>query len=297
MRAWAILVVLALAGCAGPGSDDPAPDGGNGVVTTPTTIGPPLVFGGVVRDATTGALLANATVRIDLAQHQPCERQGIGWASWEPAIANGTWGPFEVPRPRSDDVAFFVHAMAPGYTTNDKFIGAVAARGDIQHTTIVLHPDAEIVGTAPPGTLVALDTPRFPRVELASANGTFRFAKARVAEAAFVAATDDPFHSRVAAPANVTVPAAQARGWLLEGIVKGPTGAPLAADVVAWNGTALWSVARAGESGAFAMPLAAAPASLLLHARTADGHFGGVLSLEINGPPALRETILAKALC
>jgi hypothetical protein len=88
-----------------------------------------------------------------------------------------------------------------------------------------------------------------------------------------------------------------ARGWLLEGTLKGPTGAPLAADVAAWNGTQLVSVARAGDNGIFALPLAPRPIALRIEAHTGDNHFGGALTLEIHGPPALRETLLMYALC
>lgn len=294
------LLLGALSGCVLPWDGDPGdapPDITQPTGGPPPPVGPPLRFGGTLVDAVSGALLADATVRVDLSQALPCGNQGIGWSSWHPPAANGTWGPLEVPRPRSDDVAFFVHAMAEGYTTNDTFIGAAQARGDIRNMTLVLHPRAAVEGVAPPGTLVALDAPPFPRVAHANASGAFRFPGARVVDASLVAATDDPHREVVAAPANVTVPQAQARGWLLEGIVKGPTGAGIAADVVAWNGTRLWSVARSNDAGAFAMPLTAAPAALRIEARTSDGHYGGVLSLAIQGPPALRETILAKALC
>ncbi|HUR68556.1 MAG TPA: hypothetical protein VM370_04860 [Candidatus Thermoplasmatota archaeon] len=297
---WAALLGLVLfaSGCTllprddgsgGLGLPDPTPQ-------SPAPVGPPLVFGGAVLDARDGAPL-NATVRVDLAQVQPCGRQSVGWSSWEAAAPEGRWGPIEVPRPRSDDVAFFVHASAAGYAENATFIGPTQARGDIGNMTVLLHPEADISGTAPPGTIVALDAPTFPRVTVANASGAFRFPHARSAPAVLVAATDVPYRQLAAAPADVSVPASSARGWLLEGSVKGATGAPLAADVVAWNGTVLVSAARASEAGAFALPLAPEPISLRLEARTADGRFGGVRSVELAGPPALRETMLATALC
>ena len=289
-----LLVLLVLPGCV----RDEIPEGPSSTPPpgTPEPAAPPLRFGGRVVDVLTREVPANVTVRIDLAQELPCGRPGIGWASWEAPVENGTWGPVEVPRPRSDEVAFFLRASAPGYTTNDTMIGPAQARGDIGNLTLQLHPDAAIQGRAPPGTLLALDAPPFPRVVVADANGSYAFPRARVVEAAFVAAVDTPFRARVAAPAEVDV-AAAGRGWTLEGSVRGPTGAPLAADIVAWNGAELWSVARSSETGAFTMPLAPEPAELRLHARTSDGRFGGVLRLEVNGPPALRETLPTQPLC
>jgi hypothetical protein len=137
----------------------------------------------------------------------------------------------------------------------------------------------------------------FPRFAVVGANGTFSFADARVEEAWLVAATDVPFARLVRAPASVEVAAAQGRGWLLEGVVKNADGAALAADVVAWNGSALVSAARAGPSGVFALPLPPRPAELRIEARTGDNHFGGSRAIEVEGPPALRETIVAGALC
>jgi len=290
----AVALVLLLAGCATPAPFEPD------VATTPhrpTPIGPPLRFGGIVKDAVTLEPVAHAAVRLDLAQTLPCGRQGVGWTSWQPPQANGTFGPLEVARPRSDDVAFFLHARADGYAPNATFIGPAQARGDLGNMTVLLHPDAAIEGRAPPGTLLALDAPPFPRVALADANGTFRFPQARAADATLVAATDVPFVTTVRPPAQVEVERDAARGWTLEGVVKGPTGAPVAADVVAWNGTRLESVARSGASGAFAMPLPPRPAELRIEARTADNSYGGVLTLDLKGPPALRETVLVKPLC
>lgn len=289
------LVALLLAGCSTPAGED-------GILrptlpTPPSPVGPPLVFGGTVRDAASGDIVTAASVRIDLAQALPCGRQGVGWSSWEPPQANGTFGPLEVPRPRSDDVAFFLHAKAQGYTANATFIGPQQARGDLRNLTVLLHPDASVAGSAPAGTLLALDAPGFPRVTVAAANGTFAFPAARVAPAKLVAGTDVPYETRVTPPARVDVPEVEARGWTLEGSVKGPSGAPVAADVVAWNGTELVSVARAGASGVFTLPLAPKPQTLRVEARTSDNHLGGVLQLDVQGPPALRETVLAKPLC
>ena len=291
---WVVLAIL-LAGCTTPDGDEPIfrP----GTPTAPSPIGPALVFGGIVRDAATNEPIPDAFVRVDLSQALPCGRQGIGWSSWEPPHEGGAFGPLEVPRPRSDDVAFFVHARADGYSPNATFIGPAQARGDLGNLTLLLHPNASVEGTAPPGTLLALDAPTFPRLALASADGRFEFPNARVVPAQLVAATDTPFITVATAPATIEVPRIEARGWTLEGSVKGPSGAPLAADIVAWNGTKLVGVARAGASGAFALPLAPEPASVRIEARTSDNQFGGVLTLDVNGPPALRETILAKALC
>lgn len=296
---WAlgILIVLLLAGCTRFPGQEPEGPIDTGLPPPPTPAGPPLVFGGVVRDAATGALVPQAYVRLDLAQAQPCGRQGVGWTSWEPAQANGTWGPLEVPRPRSDDVAFFLHVLAEGYSENATFIGPTQARADISNLTVIIHPDASVEGSAPPGTLVALDAPGFPRVTLASANGTFVFPGARAANATLVAGTQTPYATLVRAPSRLEIPEAAERGWILEGVVKGPTGAPLAADVVAWNGTALASVGRASENGVFTLPLAREPASLRIEARTSDNHYGGALQIDIAGSPAVRETILAKARC
>lgn len=297
MRVAALVIAaLLLAGCFRDAGDDAGPVSPS-APTGPGSSGPPLRFGGRLVDAATGEALAAATVRLDLAQTLPCMRQGVGWRSWEIPVANGTFGPLEVPRPRSDDVAFFLHAYADGHSENATFIGPTEARGDIGNLTVRLHPDASVSGRAPPGTLLALDAPGFPRVAVADANGTFRFAHARVADAAFVGAVDVPLRTTVRAPAEVDVAPSEARGWTLEGAVRSPTGAPLAADVVAWNGTTLWSVARASDAGAFAMPLPPEPAQLRIEARTADGHHGGVLTLDVRGPPALKETILARELC
>lgn len=296
LRASAVIVGLVMiSGCATPAGEDGILR--PGTPSAPTPIGPALVFGGVVRDALTNETIRDATVRIDLAQALPCGRQGIGWTSWEPPHDNGSFGPLEVPRPRSDDVAFFLHAKAPGYSANATFIGPAQARGDLRNLTVILHPNATLEGTAPPGTLLALDAPIFPRVAVAGADGSFSFPNARVVAAKLVAGTDVPYETLVTPPARVDVPDVEARGWTLEGSVKGPTGAPIAADIVAWNGSALASVARTSASGAFALPLAPEPQTLRIEARTSDNQYGGVLQIEIKGPPALRETLLVKPLC
>lgn len=297
MRALAAgLVLLLLAGCVGNG-DEPLVPSRNGPSGPPEPIGPPLRFGGTLVDALSGAALANATVRIDLAQVQPCARQGIGWSSWEVPYQEGRFGPFEVPRPRSDDVAFFVHALAPGYSENATMIGPAEARGDLANLTLVMHADHAVRGRAPPGTLLALDAPGFPRLALADANGTFSLEHARVVPSWLVADTPTPHREIVAAPAEVEVPANATRGWRLEGTVKSPSGAPLAADIVAYNGTMLVGVARSSATGAFALPLAPEPMRVSIVARTPEGHLGATLALDIAGPPALRQTLLAKALC
>ena len=297
-RALALLLALALGGCLGFGDpDEPLLPDTERLPMTPTPAGPPLVFGGTLVDARTGAPLTNATVRIDLAQVQPCSRQGIGWTSWDAPVDGARFGPIEIARPRSDDVAFFLHARAPGYAENATMIGPAEARGDIRNLTLVMHPDAAIAGRAPPGTLVALDAPVFPRLALADAEGVFRFPSARVVEATLVADTPHPHRAVVAAPAELDIVDNGSRGWTLEGLVKGPSGAPLAADVVAFNGTTLVGVARSGESGTFSMPLPPEPMGVRVVARTADARYGATLVRDLDGPPALRETLLARALC
>ena len=287
-------MVLLLAGCLGSGEDASPVDT---TLSPPTPSGPPLRFGGFVVDAVTGEPVAGASLRLDLAQVRPCGQQGIGWTSWELDASEGRFGPLEVPRPRSDDVAFFLHAEGPGYSVNKTFIGPAQARGGTGNLTVALHPDVGVVGRAPPGTLVALDGPPFPRVTVADEAGDFAFPHARAVDAALVAAVDVPLRAIVRPPAELLVEASDERGWVIEGVVKDEEGAPVAADVVAWNGSALWSVARSSSSGSFSMPLAPEHAALRIEARTGDQRLGGVLVLEIQGPPALRETIVARALC
>lgn len=291
----ALLAALVASGCLF--TEDPPEQAPATPPTAPTREWPPLVFGGTVVDAITGAP-AVARVQLSLAQTLPCGRPGIVWSQWHiPQDANGTYGPYEVPRPRSDDVAFFLDVRGEGYGDNVTFIGPAQARAGIGNMTVVLHPRASIEGSAPPGTLVALGHPGFPRIAVANETGRFAFADARAFPSPLVAAVDVPVRADVAAPAELDVEAAPERGWRLEGSVKGPTGAGIAADVVAYAEGALWSVARSSDTGAFAMPLPREPVDLRLEARTPDGRLGGAKALEVNGPPALRESILMRALC
>lgn len=289
----ALLLGAGLAGCARDGGEAPLPS----TETVPTRPQlPPLRFSGEVVDALSGSPVADAAVRVDLAFTRPCQRPGVVYQGWSvPVDGDGRYGPFEVARPRSDDVAFFLQVTAPGYSQNLTYVGPTIEQ-DLFHT-VVLHPKASIVGTAPVGTIVALQDVRFPRLALADASGRFAFDDARVVEAHLVAATDVPVRLRVAAPAELTINASAARGWVLEGFTRGPTGAPLAADIVAWNGTRLHSAARSGENGFFALPLPPEPVSLLIEARTETGQYGGTKRVELSGPPALRETVVLRALC
>lgn len=289
----ALLAAPFLAGCAGDEGEAPLPST-ESVATRPTL--PPVRFSGAVIDALAGASVGDASVRLDLAFTKPCQRPGIVYQGWGiPADANGRYGPFEVARPRSDDVAFFLHVSAPGYSPNLTYVGPTPET-EIFHT-VVLHPVASVSGTAPPGTLLALQDTRFPRVALADASGNFSFENARVVEADLVAGTESPTRLRVAAPTEVVIHASAERGWMLEGFTRGPTGAPVAADVVAWNGTSLASVARSGENGFFSLPLPREPASYLVEARTETGHHGGSKRVDVAGPPSMRETVVLRALC
>lgn len=294
-----LALVLPLAGCTLPGQGGGTPTTTGPTATTPVPEGPPLVFGGIVRDITTGAAMGNATVRIDLAQKQPCQREGIVWASWptDVAAATGRFGPLQVPRPKSNDVAFFVHATAEGYNDKSLFIGAAEARGDIGNLTLNITPTVTLEGSAPPGTVIAVEDAPFPRIEVAQATGAFVFEEAPALEASFVAATDVPFTTRVHAPENVTVLAPNGTGWRFEGRLVSASGAPTAADIVAWNGPALWSAARAGENGIFVLPLAPQSAMLRIEARTSDGRLGSTLAQDVQGPPATRATLVMRARC
>lgn len=300
MRVALLLTALLLAGCVGWSRDAPDPAAPS-TATIPVATPPPqepLVFGGLVVDAITRGAIPGAQVRLDLAQTKPCGNQGLGWSSWTPPVQDGAWGPLQVPRPRSDDVAFFLHVGAPGYTANATFIGPAQARGDLGNLTIVLHARAAIEGNATPGTIVALDAPDFPRFTVADETGAWRFEGARVVPAGLVVAESGaPYATTVAAPAVVEPDAARAPGWTLEGSLRSPTGAPLAADVAAWNGTQLWSAGRAGDNGVFVLPLPPEPVALRIEARTADGRFGGARVLNVDGPPATRETIAMRARC
>ncbi|HEX2022543.1 MAG TPA: hypothetical protein VHH36_07505, partial [Candidatus Thermoplasmatota archaeon] len=132
---------------------------------------------------------------------------------------------------------------------------------------------------------------------VADASGRFAFEDARVEERQLVAGTEVPFRTRVTPSAQVDVATNATGGWTLRGIAKRADGAGLAADVVAWNGTTLWSVARANEAGHFALPLPPENVALRVEARTADGHHGGVLARQVNGPPGAVETVLLRPLC
>jgi hypothetical protein len=289
----------ALAGCWHDGDPDAGPTPATG--TPPTEPPPPgakLTFGGVVVDARTGAPLADATVRLDLAQARACRREGVLWNSYALAVdAEGRYGPLELPYPRSDEVAFFLHAEAPGHTENVTFVGPAEARAGTRNVTVVLHPEAALEGRAPPGTLVALAAPGFPRFAVADAEGAFRLEGARVVEAAWAANTEPPSSGRVAPPATLDLADGNETTWRLEGVAKDANGAPQAVDVVAWNGTALASAGRSNAAGVFVLPLAGRPQELLLEARTGDGRLGGTLRVPVEGPPALRQTLLVRPLC
>ncbi len=291
-----------LSGCTLPWDDES--NDGTPVVRPPTTptpvdTGPPIIWGGTLLDARDGSPITTAVVRLDLSQTQPCRRQGVGWSSFSlPVHENGTFGPIETARPRSDDVAFFLHVTAPGYSENATFIGPTEARAGTDNITVILHPEATVEGRAPPGTVVALAAPPFPRLTVADADGRFAFANARVVEADFVAATDTPFITRVIAPATLDVPQVSETSWRLEGNLRTSSGQSVAADVVAYqNGTRLVSAARASDTGTFVLPLPSEPGAYRIEARSPDGRWGGLKLLELNGPPSLRENVLVHALC
>jgi hypothetical protein len=303
VRAAALLLVaLALGGCTGGGGGGPFV-GGPGSITPPPTDDPrfpPLHFGGVVVDALGGSPVRDAEVHLDLAAQVPCRQEGIVWQQAAINVTSflGSFGPYEAQRPRTDDFAYFLHVNAPGYAENVTFIGPAEARGDLGNLTVVLHPDAAVEGAAPPGTVVALDAPGFPRLAAADANGAFAIPHARVLPASFVADVDMPVVARVAAPANLTIRAANATGWRVQGTVHASSGAALPADVVARdaNGT-LVGAARAADDGLFTMSLAPAPADLTLQAWTEDGHFAGSLAVSLDGPPATRFALVARPQC
>lgn len=295
-----VLATLVTTGCFGLGGGEEEPWY---PTTRPTPASPPpqepLFFGGVVIDTLTGEPVADASVRIDLAQTRPCRNQGLGWSSWEPPVAeDGSWGPFEIARPRSDEVAFFVHVFAPGYAENTTYVGFDEARGDLANLTFLMHRDAAIEGVAAPGTIVALDAPGFPRFTAANESGGWRFDQARVVPATLVIAdVDAPVRTEASAPGKVEANATTNRTWLLQGVLRTAAGAPLAADVAAWNGTKLWSAGRAGENGLFVLPLPPEPVTLRIEARTQGNAYGAVRVLEVNGAPAVREALIARSLC
>lgn len=298
-RAWALIVVaLSVAGCL---YSERVPERPPTPTTsgTPAPVGPPLTFGGLVVDALSGQGVPHATAHVNLALVRPCRQESLGYAAWDAeADADGRFGPLTVPRPNSDDFAFFLHVEADGYTTNVTFVGPDEARGDLGNMTVVLHPRANVTGLAPPGTLVALDAPGAPRLAVADARGRFAFEGARVVPAQWVASTDPPASGVVAAPAELAINApANGTSWTLQGNVRLPNGAASGADLVAWNGTQMVGVARAGDSGAFALLLPGVGAHLRIEARTADGRYAGALAYDLQGPPAQRVAVLLKALC
>ncbi|GEM_PF-6226832 len=300
-RAALLLVLVALSGCT-LGGDHPIVGGSTPVSTTPGDDPhfPPLHFGGTVVDALSGAPVTDAEAHLDLAAVVPCRNEGLLWQ--QDALPSGgfegRFGPAEAPRPRTDDFAYFLHVNAPGYAENVTFIGPAEARGDLGNLTVVLHPSAAVEGTAPPGTVVALDAPGHPQLAAADANGTFRIAPARVLPASFVAALDVPYVDVVAAPANLTLAEGNATGWRVQGSVHAQSGAALAADVVARNATgALVGAARTADDGSFTLHVAPTPADLTLQAWTEDGRYAGVAPLPVNGAPATRFPIVARAQC
>lgn len=299
----ALLAAPALAGCALPWGAEP--DGGDegdwwGDVPRPGDDPEPNVivtFGGRVVDALSGDAVQDATVRIDLAQEAPCRREALLWRDWFLRVEpDGTWGPFEQPAPDSPSYRFFVHADAPGYTRETRYVGPAEA-ASARDILFVLHPRVAVEGAAPPGTVIALTAPGFPRFTVADANGTFRFEDARTDPLMLVAATASPHREALRAPANVSVASPDETGWTLQGVVKRDDGRPLAARVVAWNGTTLWSAAVTDEVGRFLLSLPAERAELRIEARTEDDRYGGVLARTVQGPPSTAETVIARALC
>lgn len=300
MRTPLLLVVAVLvSGCTLPWQPE---DGGPGItrptVVTPPPSGPPLTFGGHVRDALDGEPVTDAALRLDLAQVRPCRREGIVWREWEMAArSDGAFGPLEIPRPNSDDVAFFLHTRSTGYSPDVRVVGPAEAREDLGNLTIVLHPRLRVDGTAPPGTPVAMEALPFPRVTVADAEGVWAFDDALVGTRGLVVGTDPPHARVVTPPETVTPPSNGTAGWRLEGSLRDEEGRPVAADLVARNATHLVGVARAAESGAFVMPLPARGDAYVLEARTSDGALGGSKRVELQGPPALRESLVLRPLC
>lgn len=299
-RAALIAALLLVPGCTLPWER-----GGTGPINTstpvidPTPSGPPLVFGGRVIDALTNATLGEADVRIDLAQIRPCRNEGLLWQAWDVDVdADGRFGPFELPRPRSDDVAFFVHATRPGHSERVVYVGALEATRDLGNMTLALYPEAVVEGVAPAGTVVALEGDDDVRTLVADEAGRFRFDAARPVPSAFVAATDMPDSRSVTAPADIVVLEPNAAGWRLEGRLQLRSGAPVAANVLAWNGSMMVSAARAGDNGVFVLPLRAeAVEQLYVFARSQNGQYGATKVLEVQGPPGLRQTLIMEALC
>lgn len=298
MRAVPTLLVLVtlLAGCTDGAGPAPTPTTATPTATPDDPRYPDIPFGGQVVDALDTRPVPEAEVKLNLAFLRPCRQESIGYTTWQPALdVEGRWN-VTTPRPRSNDVAFFLHVAAPGYAESVTFLGPTEIGRGVTNLTTVLHPKANVTGIAPPGTLVALAQDAWPRFAVADANASFAFEDAHVHPRAWVAATELPARGMVAAPGEIRVASPNATGWTLQGTVT-LDGARRAADLVAWNGTQMWSVARAGSDGAFTMPLPPEPATLRLEARTPDGTQGGVLPLDLNGPPATRVSMLLRALC
>lgn len=296
-RPFAILVLAAtLAGCAFGGDTAPTT-----TTATPTATEEPfqfeVTFGGRVRDALSGDPVPDAEVRIDLAAEKPCRQESIVWRDWTLDVGvEGEFGPFTQPAPNSPTYRFFVHVRAPGYTRETVYIGPQQA-AYASNLSITLHPRVAVEGAAPAGTVIAMSDPGFPRFTVADANGTFRFDDARTANVTLVAATESPYRAVLTPPASVDATDTAGDGWLLQGLAKRDDGRPVAARVVAWNGTQLWSAALTDEVGRFLLPLPPEAAALRIEARTADDHYGGVLARTLSGPPAASETVLLRARC
>lgn len=297
MRVLLVVIALLAAGCTlpGAGQDDP-PTPTTQPVISPTPQGPPLAFGGFALDVLTKAPIEGALARLDLAQIRPCRVESIVWNAWDAKTdPSGRFDVQEVPRPRSNDVAFWVHVTADGYAESILFIGAEEARSDIGNLTFELHPQATLSGTAPAGTLVAIADRDFPRVVLS--NGSFAFPDAHVTPSSFVAATAPPFVAQARAPSSLEVPDEPGKTWYLEGRLMSESGSPMAGDVVAWNGTELASVGRAGETGIFLLPLQPHAAELRIEARTSNGQYGSTSKFELEGPPGVRLSMIMRSLC
>lgn len=297
MRLLVLLIAVLFSGCTLPGigTDEP-PTTTTQPVISPTPQGPPLAFGGFVVDILTQAPIEGALARLDLAQIRPCRVESIVWNAWDANTSReGRFDVQEVPRPRSNDVAFWVHVTADGYAEGVKFIGAAEAREDIGNITFELHPRANVTGHAPAGTLVAIADRDFPRVTIS--DGKFAFADAHVTPSSFVAATSPPFASEATAPATIDVPEPSGKTWYLEGRLLSESGAPMAGDIVAWNGTQLESVGRSGDNGVFVLPLAAQASALRISARTADGRYGATSPYLLEGPPGVRLSMILRSLC
>lgn len=293
-----LLLALSLSGCALPWEADDAP-----VAPTPRPTGdgfqaPRLTFAGVVVDALDERPVEGARVVIHVNQEQPCRRPGIGWASYPMTLdAESRFGPYEVTTPAGAGWRFFVEASAVGYTTERTYVGPEQA-SQTRNLTLVLHPRANVTGAAPPGTVAGLETDDgFATLAVADERGRLAFEGVHVGERDLVVALDVPWRSRIAAPAEVD-PTTNGSGWVLRGVARRADGAGVAADVFAWNGTTLWSAARANDVGQFALPLPPESVERLrVEARTTTGQYGGGAVLDVNGPPAATQTILMRARC